>query len=239
MPERFLSPTDLGRAERTLQRLSRHDIRSWVLTGGLATEIHHELRGFPSSPRTLNDIDFIVESFDGAPETLAEDFLFRHIHPSDPPNKTILQAIDVDSALRVDVFRSRSEVISRSGSVNLWRHTFRLISLEDLLARSARIALDVVGGVPTPRKYVADFLRLLKLADANPMEVAWQDHRRPAEPATFREASALLQSSIPSRPELLITPVYSTVAEICSRCQETPAFRLAQPETILSVLGYC
>jgi hypothetical protein len=113
------------------------------------------------------------------PETLAQDFLFRRVHPLDPPNKTILQAIDVESGLRVDVFRSRSEIISRSVSVNLWSHTLRLISLEDLLARSAGLALDVRNGVPTPRKYATDFLRSVKLADASAMEIAWQDHRRP------------------------------------------------------------
>lgn len=240
MLARFLSSTDLARAERTLEKLSRHNIRSWVLTGGLATEIHHELRGFPSRTRTLNDLDFIVESFDQVPETLAEDFLFRHVHPFDPPNKTILQGIDVESALRVDVFRSRDEVIGRSVSVDLWSHTFRLISLEDLVARSARLSLDLARGVPTPRKYAADFLRLVKLADAEAIEIAWQDHRKPNEPATFREANVLLQTSIPACDELLVTPVYSTeVAGICHRCHETSAFHLAEPGTILSVLGYC
>jgi len=49
--------------------------------------------------RALNDIDFIAESFDHIPASLASDFLFRHIHPFDPPGRTMLQFIDAESAL--------------------------------------------------------------------------------------------------------------------------------------------
>lgn len=65
----------------------------------------------------MNDIDFVTDSFDCIPESLADDFLFRHVHPFDPPGKTILQFIDAESALRVDVFRACGATkFSRSNS---------------------------------------------------------------------------------------------------------------------------
>src|SRR5437868_2926127 len=106
MLRRFLSVVDAKRALRTLRKLGHHDIHGWALTGGLAVEVHHLRRGCPASLRALNDIDFIAESFDGIPETLGDDFLFRHIHPCDPPNRTMLQLVDAEGKLRIDVFRS-------------------------------------------------------------------------------------------------------------------------------------
>jgi len=35
-PLNFLSPEDAKRASRTFEKLLRHDIRNWALTGGLA-----------------------------------------------------------------------------------------------------------------------------------------------------------------------------------------------------------
>jgi hypothetical protein len=50
----------------------------------------------------------------------------------------------------------------------------------------------------------------------------------------------LLQTLILSRPELLITPRYShDTKELCPRCEPTAAFQLADPNRIVSLLGYC
>jgi hypothetical protein len=80
---------------RVFRKLARHDIRRWALTGGLAFEIHAlRLCLQPSRHRrTLNDLDFIADSFDCIPETLPGDFLFRHVHPLEPHGKTMLQLI--------------------------------------------------------------------------------------------------------------------------------------------------
>jgi hypothetical protein len=80
----------------------------------------------------------------------------------------------------------------------------RLIALEDLVARSAKLALDLAGGVPTPSKYVRG--RLAELVEPNDGELAWQDQRKPNQPRTFCEANSLLQTLIPARQDLLIIP---------------------------------
>jgi hypothetical protein len=67
----FFSIDDADRLERAFLKLASHDIRSWVLTGGLAVVFHHELRGHGAFLRPLNDLDFLVESFDDLPESLA------------------------------------------------------------------------------------------------------------------------------------------------------------------------
>jgi hypothetical protein len=240
MLQRFLSLEDADRAFRTFRRLASHDIWGWALTRGLAIEIHRLLQGCSAVPRSLHDIDFIADSFDCMPESLADDFLFRHIHPLDPPGKTLLQFIDPASALRVDVFRAYGDMMSRTFNLELPTGTVRLISLEDLVARTARLTLDLAGDVPTPFKHATDFLRLAELVDPAEVESAWGDHRKPGQPASFEETNRLLQHLIPARQVLLITPDYSKDAEkICSRCMTTDAFRLADPNRILSLLGYC
>jgi len=236
---RFLSDADANRALHTFRKLGRHGIRGWALTGGLAVEVHRLRRGCQASVRALNDLDFITESFGAIPEGLADGFLFRHIHPFDPPNRMMLQFIDAESKLRIDVFRACGDTMSRTSNLDLPAGKIQLISLEDLTARTARLALDLAGGVPTPSKHATDFLRLMELIDSTEVETAWRDHRKPGQPASFKEASGLLRHLIPARRNLLVTPEYSKDAEmVCSRCESTSSFRLANPKAILSVLGY-
>lgn len=239
MLERFLSNADADRALRTFRKLARHDIRRWALTGGFAIEIHRLRRGCQPSLRSLNDIDFIADSFDCIPETLANDFLFRHIHPLDPPGRTMLQFIDPESALRIDVFRAYGATMSRTSNLDFPAGTIQLISLEDLVARVARLALDLAGEVPPPSKHAKDFLRMVELVDPVEVEPAWRDQRKPGQPASFDETNSLLRDLVPVSQNLLIPPDYSKDAQqVCPRCSTTSAFHLADPKAVFSLLGY-
>jgi hypothetical protein len=237
----FLSAADADRALSTLRKLERHDVSNWAMTGGLAVEIHRQNLHCPRSIRPLNDLDFVTTGFDCIPKSLAGDFLFRHIHPLDPPGKTLLQLIDAETSLRVDVFRAFGATLSRTTATELDSVPVRLISLEDLVARAARLALDLATGKPVASKYVHDYLRLAELVDPLQVETAWRDQRRSTDPAMFDEANALLQDLIPTRLDLLITPNYSTdtVGTSCPRCLPSPPFQLADPEVVFSLLGYC
>ena len=229
MLERFLSLADADRASRTFLKLARHDMRRLALTGGFAIEIHRLRQGCRPPIRSLNDIDLIAGSFASIPQSLA-GFLFRHIHPLAPPGRTMLQIVDEESALRVDVFRAYGATMSRTSNLDLPTGTIQLISLEDLVARAARLALDLAAGVPTPSKHATDFLRLAELVDPADVEIVWRDHRKPGHPLSFRETSRLLQGLIPACQDLLITPDYSKDTEkVCPRCSATTAFRFADP----------
>ena len=196
--------------------------------------------GRPPLLRILNDMDFVVDSFDDIPETLADEFLFRHIHLSDPPGKTLAQLVDPENSLRLDVFRAYGGAMRRAGTVSCRGHLIRVISLEDLVARAARLAFDIAGNIPMPFKYARDFPRLAELINPADVEAAWQDQRRPGHPTTFLEANEVLQLLIPARPHLLITPEYSrNPEEVCPRCASAGKLTLADPHLILSLLGYC
>jgi hypothetical protein len=238
MLEQFLSCNDQGRAQRVIQKLASHDPRSWVLTGGLAVEIHHVKRGAEPVRRPLNDIDFLATSFDCLPKDLHKTFLFRHVHPFDPPGKTMLQAIDVDEAVRVDVFNDGGVASRRAEAMSLSKWEMQIISMEDLLARMARLTLNIVYGETVPAKHARDFFRLSKLANLECMEKVWPYHRRENHPATFRKAHELLRDLVPYRQELLTTPAYSTAFETCKRCIPTPYFQLADPKRLFSILGH-
>src|SRR5262249_51453512 len=140
--------------------LAKHGIRHWALAGGFALELQSLSMGCRSSLRPLNDIDFIVESFDNIPSSLGDDFLFGHIHPFDPRGKTLLQSVDADTAIRIDVFRAYGATMSRSRLIQVEDEMISVLSIEDLVARMARLALDISEDVPIPFKYVTDFMRL-------------------------------------------------------------------------------
>jgi len=238
--QQFLCDADAKRASRTFEKLSRHDISGWALTGGLAIELYWlDLQGEPAI-RVLNDIDFIVDSFEAIPASLADGFIFRHIHPFDPPGRTLLQCVDPETKVRVDVFRAYGEEMSRCSEIDSPAGNIRVVSLEDLVARSARLALDLAFVTPVPAVHAADFLRLAELVEPARVEAVWLDHRKPQHPQTFTEAYELLKNLIPRRRELLVTHDYSKNSHaVCLRCKETPALRLSDPAVVLSLLGYC
>jgi hypothetical protein len=237
---RILSAENAERVSRTFEKLLHHDIGTWALAGGLAVELHWTSLTGQTSMRPLNDIDFIVRSFDDLPQSLANDFKFRHIHPFDPPGKTLLQSLDSENAVRIDVFRAYGAEISRCHEL-LWpAGKLCVVSLEDLVARSARLALDLASNQPVPAVHALDFIRLAGLVDPSRIEPIWLDHRKKQHPETFREACELLQNLIADRRELLVNREYSRdVMQVCRRCKETLAFRLADPKVMLSVFGYC
>jgi|SRR5271166_5750263 len=92
MIQQFLSAADKDRALRSLRKLDRHDVSRWALTGGVALEIHRvRLRGEPAI-RTLNDLDFIVDSFE-QPMIKLEGAFFRGTLPAESlryPNTQLL-----------------------------------------------------------------------------------------------------------------------------------------------------
>lgn len=238
--QRFLSIGDSTRAFNTLRKLALHEVSRWVLVGGLAVEFHGLRIGHSHPIRHLNDIDFVAPAFECIPETLARDFLFRHVHPFDPPGKTMMQLVDADTSLRVDVFRADGGIMSRAISVDVPSGPLRVISVEDVLAHEARLLLNLDASVPVPAKHADDYQRLVGLVKSSDMETAWQDHRKPTHPMTFWETNTLLKGLIATRRNLLISTEYSKdTAEICPRCVQTPPFQLADPNVVLSLLGYC
>ena len=238
--QQVLSTGDSERAFNTLRKLSLHEISRWVLVGGLAVEFHCLRGGHAPSIRHLNDIDFVVPAFDCIPETLAPEFLFRHVHPFDSPGKTMMQLVDADTSLRVDVFRGCGGIMNRTISVDLPSGPLHVISVEDAIARAARLLLELEAHVPVPAKHAGDYLRLAELMKPSSVETVWQDHRKPSHPATFWETNALINRLVATRRNLLISPEYSkNAAEICPRCVRSTPFQLADPNVVLSLLGYC
>jgi hypothetical protein len=237
----FLSLADAARAGRVFAKLVQHDTSAWVLAGGFALEVHRQQLGILTSQRTLHDIDFLVDSFEHIPATLGEDFVFRHIHPFDPPAKTLLQAVDLENAVRVDLFRAYGSVVERSEpAVMLGGLSVRIISLADIAARLARLCWDQAARAAITPKYARDLFSSVGLADHSRLEIAWQDHRQPYMPALLDDTVRTLQNRTRRHPDLLISSEYSQdIQQVCERCHEIGVFRLADPTTILSTLGYC
>jgi hypothetical protein len=240
MLERLLSVSDSTRAFGLLQRLEQHHIKPWALTGGLAIEIHIVLAGLAPQGRSLNDLDFIATHFADIPETLARDFLFRHVHPGEVSGRTMMQFVDAEAKIRIDVFRATGASMTRASQLDLPTGKIKVVALEDLIARTARLSLDLADGVPIAAKHATDFVRLSDLIGPPGVQPAWRDHRKPGHPQDFKDARDLLHELIPKRTDLLIVPEYSKdVSAVCPRCVPTSAFPLADPRAIFSALGYC
>ena len=152
----------------------------------------------------------------------------------------MMQLVDVDSHLRIDVFRAVGGTFKRAKRMKLPVGELTVVALEDLIARAARLLLDLAKGAPVPAKHAADFLLLSTMLEPRDVQSAWCDHRKPDQPESFAEVRKILTELIPVQRDLLVTPEYSRdVHAQCERCMPTAAFPLADPHVILSVLGYC
>jgi hypothetical protein len=239
MLEIFLNATDAARAGIVLRELQKHEVSRWALTGGFAIELQILRSGGRARLRPLHDIDFLVSSFDCLPETLSRNFLFRHVHPDDPPAKTLLQAVFPELGVRVDVFRAYGLEMNRLLSIEVDGFSLKLASLQDLAANHARLCWDLMGGKQVHPKYVQDFLRLIDVAVVEDIEDVWREHRKPYFPENFSEAVSTLKQVIASRSDLMVAWDYTTnVNEVCLRCRETKTFPLANGRQIYSILGY-
>lgn len=228
------------RLSGTLVLLTKHDVSPWALTGGTAIEIHLRQMGAPSFVRPLHDLDFIAATFDCLPVTLGNLLIFRHVHPQDLPAKTMLQAVDPDTAVRVDVFRAYGSEMKRVQRLELANSVFQIVAFDDLVARHTRLCCDLLRGRKVAPKYARDILRMLDFANYHRIENLWQEHRTPDDPKTFRDAAASVREAIRKHSNLLIPPVYSTdVDEVCPRCDRTTAFSLGDARQVFGLLGYC
>jgi hypothetical protein len=225
---------DASRVLRTLRLLAEYDISQWALTGGTAIELY--LRGV----RPLHDLDFVAASFDCLPSGLGKAILIRHAHPHDPPAKTMLQAVDPATSVRVDVFRAYGAEMERTRTFHWSDIALRIVAFEDLVARHARLCCGLLRGEALAPKFARDFLRMADIAPVASIEPVWQEHRKVGDPENFAEAAGLLRTAIAKRSDLLVQPVYSTdIDEVCVRCESTTSFPLADARQVVDLLGYC
>ena len=235
----FFSAADAARSESTLARLGVTG-KDWVLTGGFAIEIHLARLGAPNLCRPLHDIDFLCSAFADIPEALAETFWLRHVHPDDGPGKTLVQAFDPNTGVRVDVFRAYGAVMERAVQADFPFGPVAMIAAADLTARAARLSWDICEGKPVPFKYVRDFLRLADCLPAAAVAAVWPDHRKATQPPSFADAAAQIRQSSTTHPERFVDLVYSRdVAETCPRCRDWGSLRRTDAQRILDLAGYC
>jgi hypothetical protein len=144
----FLNAADSTRVAQTFLNLDRHDISGWALTGGVAIELHILRLGGKPIIRRLNDLDFVAASFDSIPEAIGSELLLRHVHPHDPPGKIMQLGVDPEAGVRMDVFRAYGRAIERASTIKIGSLALRTVSLQDLIARHARLNWGLVEGKP-------------------------------------------------------------------------------------------
>jgi hypothetical protein len=228
------------RAYRVLERLARHGLRQFHLTGSLALATHRAAAGHCSPSRALNDIDIVVPSFTDVPDTLMRGFLVRHLHPKAPAGKMVAQLVDSDDVLRIDIFSAYGATLARSQVHTNAFGALPVVSVEDLAARNASLLMGLERGQEVARKHAEDFEWLAEFADPHGVEIAWRDHRKASDPPSFKEARERIRDLVKSGADLLVIPAYSQDAHaICPKCEEVGAWRLASGQEIIAVLGYC
>jgi hypothetical protein len=167
-----------------------------VLAGGLALELNLRYRREVVELRKLNDIDFLVDSFAEIPESLGREFLLRHIHPDDPPAKTLLQAVDPETRVRIDVFRAYGAEMARAVPQEGLAWPRRVVSVEDQAARAARLVWGLAVGTEVAPKFARDFLRLASAIGEEEMDAVWKEHRKAGSLERFAETVERLRGLI-------------------------------------------
>jgi hypothetical protein len=233
----WLAPDDAHRASDLAERLLLEGFRG-ALTGSLATEARLGAHSRPIARRRLNDLDFVIDSFDSIPASLADRFLMHHIHPHAREGKLLLQLVDPNTGLRVDLFRAFGRALTRANRMDEQTGSLMVLSVEDLRARStAHVCGHLRQGCPIAMKCVRAFTRLAGLGESAQLADAWRDHQQDV-PGTLEEATQQANQLIARSPELLVTETYSAQVTACDDCADRGPFRRAAPELIVGILGY-
>jgi hypothetical protein len=152
----------------------------------------------------------------------------------------MFQAVDPETEVRLDVFRAYGSELERAVNVTIAGAAIRMVSIQDIVARHARLNWDLMESKSVAPKFARDFLRLLGYVKTDEMESIWREHRKPHCIESFAETVRQLRRVIASRADLLVPPTYAKDAhQACNRCQEIKAFPLTDRQRILSILGYC
>ena len=233
----LLHGDDACRATETVEAVLAHGVQC-ALTGGLAIAAQLRAHGRPFERRRLNDIDLVVHGFGAIPASVTASFLLHHVHPDATDGRTLLQLIDEATAVRVDLFRTIGDTLTRASAFDEETSALHILSVEDLVARTTALVCGSLRRRKTiDRKHVTSFTRLLGLGRQEQLAAAWNDHRQgitgTLDDAT-REAIRLLEA----HPELVVVEEYSAVVLSCERCREQGPFRPGPSDRIIQILGY-
>lgn len=235
----FLAPEDFSLVRHTLDAMAACGFAAFAVTGSLALEMLKIGKGLPPTRRALNDLDLVIGSFGELPPSLADRFIFPHVHPDAAPGKILVQLVDPVAPLRVDVFRSRGNTLGRLQPSMLAGTAVRLVSLEDLAARNTAHLLSLGRGTPVARKHVRDLAGILDVIEARTMEMAWNDHRNDGDPQSFQEAVDLAMNLAMNNPGLLIEPEFGQAdGSACPRCRSMGRLAPAPQHEVVKYLGY-
>ena len=234
----LLREEDARRATVTVKAILAHGFRC-ALTGGLAIAAHLRARGRTVEPQCLNDIDLVVQGFDAIPESVTASFLLHHVHPDAFEGRTLLQLIDEATGVRVDLFRTFGNTLTRaSAAFDDEASALHILSIEDLVARTTALVCGSLRRRKTiDRKHVTAFTRLLGLGRHDQLVAAWSDHRQ-AIPGTLEDARREATRLLKAHPELVVVERYSAVVVPCERCREEGLFRPGPADRIVQTLGY-
>ncbi len=210
-----------------------------ALTGSLAIDAQLRVHGRSVEQRVLNDIDFVVEDFASIPGTLAASFLQHHVHPDAIDGKTLLQLVDQQRAIRIDLFRTLGNSLSRAVRLDDETGDLDVLSIEDLVGRTtALVCGSLQRGQRIDVKHATAFSRLIGLGQPEQLAVAWNDYRQQI-PGTLDAASREAARLLDAHPELIVVEEYSRDVSPCERCREHGPFRPASPSRMVEILGDC
>jgi hypothetical protein len=237
MLSKYLPRADVRRVARVIAKLEACGFQG-ALTGGLAIEAQMHLNRRTFARRPLNDLDFVVESFESICEPVAKEFVAHHVHPRASAGKLLVQLIEPEQRVRVDIFRQFGDTLRRKVRLRGQGASIDILSVEDLLARATS---SLVASLQSKRSYEAKcaeaFRRLDGLGEGSALESAWRDHRQ-CGPPSFAESVEIVRRLLPAHPELAVRQHYSADITPCAKCEDCEPFVRANPESIVAMLGY-
>nr|QCL09343.1 hypothetical protein pC5.7c_476 [Rhizobium rhizogenes] len=235
--EEFLAPADAKRVRSVLQKLSACGL-DYAVTGGLALEPSLGLN--LGRQRAFNDIDVVVSGYETLPPALGTAFMVSHAHPRRSKGKLAIQLVETIERVRIDVFSACGGTLERARSAQIGDLPIKVISVEDMACRIASEMMSFCRGDTVPPKCVDDHLRAVQAVEPHLVEETWQEQRREIDPTSYSGALTLITKALELNSGTFKKADYSTdIDSVCPHCENAIPFKIAKPEAIFEILGYC
>ena len=236
----FDRPADAERFAKVIEAVCPFVDGSPVVTGSFAVEWNIREHGGRVCPRSLNDVDLVVDDASAISPGIGGKFLIHHFHPTREKGNVLMQLVEPKTRTRVDIFSARSESVVERASRTWYEGTqFAVVSAEDLAARLLAIIAIVLDGRTVDPKYVDSFSRLLEIVDQDAAGTLWHEYRWGNYTDEFLRTAEEVIEHIRRRQDLLKSIEYSQDVDAdCEWCVETDEISITDRKEIFRQLEY-
>lgn len=232
------SVSDTKRVKTHLTKLLPYiDTDKMAIVGGLAIRYLLSKAGVDYPLRSFNDLDLMVENANAVSQTVSNDFLIYHYHPSQN-NSFYIVLVDPISRTKVDIF-DWNPPLEKYITVEFEGYKLKMRSVEDQLVKTVYDIQRISEEKKVDPKQFEDTKLLMQIVDLKKADKLWRKRNFKGYPGSLEKAIERANKIAKQHPQWLQRDPFKRVEPYhCVACKSTKEFKITPMKEIYKILGY-